>query len=332
MARASSARFAIAIGVLFALQLPSVARADDPPPGPTTDDPPPPAPKTDEDAPTAPLDSHERTKTVEPIAVEPPPAKITFSADPIADGGIILGAAAFAGILELINGTGEIRPQEISPTFDRSKLLWIDRDAADQSLDASSRLTSNIGLFVAVGFAALDPVLTGVREKHVQAALVDGLIYAEAIAITWGITNLAKMAVRRPRPRAYIEAELHKNDPTYSNAETDSSLSFFSGHASMTATVATVASYLAFARSPGTYRPWLTLGVGTALTTFVSIERVRAGAHFPTDVIAGAIAGIGVGIIVAHVHRSEDVKQRRIWIGFNPERDRGGSIQLGGMF
>ena len=39
------------------------------------------------------------------------------------------------------------------------------------------------------------------------------------------------------------------------------------------------------------HRPWLTLGLGTALTTFVSVERVRAGAHFPTDVIAGAIAG-----------------------------------------
>ncbi|MEK7331271.1 MAG: phosphatase PAP2 family protein, partial [Candidatus Eisenbacteria bacterium] len=55
-----------------------------------------------------------------------------------------------------------------------------------------------------------------------------------------------------------------------------------------------------------------------ALTTFVCIERVRAGAHFPSDVISGAIAGAGVGVIVPHLHRSADVKQR------DPEHSRPG--------
>jgi membrane-associated phospholipid phosphatase len=346
MRRSSMARdrlgAALGVGLLF---LPSIAHADDiepaapatwgvpaPPPPPPA---PPPAPagpaSPSSNVPVASEHSEERKSDLEPKAAEPAPHKVTFAADPIADGGIIIAAGTFALILEEINGTGEIRPQQISPNFDRSQLLGIDRAAVDQTADQASRTTSNIGLFAAVGFAAIDPVLTAVREKHVQAGLVDGLIYLQAIMVTHGVTNLAKIAVRRPRPIAYIEAEKHKDDPNYSNSNTDSALSFFSGHASITATIAATASYLAFARAPNLWRPILTLGVGAAVTTFVSAERVRAGAHFPSDVIAGAIAGAGIGVIVAHIHRSEDVKQRRIWVGAAPAPG-GGGVSLGGMF
>jgi undecaprenyl-diphosphatase len=264
--------------------------------------------------------------------VEPAPYEVTLSADPIADGGIIIAAGTFALVLTQINSTGEIRPQQIAPNFDQSQLLAIDRGAVTGDVDQGSRFRSNIGLWFAGAFAAVDPILTVVREKHAQAGLVDGLIYAEAVTITLGVTNLAKIAVRRPRPLAYVEAEQNKDNPNYSNSNTDSALSFFSGHASITATIAATASYLAFVRSPGLLRPLVTLGVGTAVTTFVSVERVRAGAHFPTDVFAGAIAGAAIGVIVTHLHRSEDVRQRRIWVGFAPERSNGGSVQLSGMF
>lgn len=272
------------------------------------------------------------------VSLEPQPAlpsvagRARFHADPILDGTLIVLSLSFGGVLEAINSTGEIGPQQISPNFDRSNLLWIDRHSIPAHPSKSAGTLSNAGLAAAIAFGLVDPVLSGFREQSLQSGLVDGVLYAEAMSITFAFTDMVKLAVRRPRPRAYIDAEAHRGDPTYSNPSTDSALSFFSGHASMTAAVGATATYLAFARSPGRARPWITLGVAAALTTFVSIERVRAGQHFPTDVIAGGLAGAGIGIIVPALHREGDVEQGRVWIGMvRPLSDDTGKTSMLGL-
>jgi membrane-associated phospholipid phosphatase len=280
--------------------------------------------------------AHERKTTLEPQLAQAPEEHVTFQADPIADGAIIVVSLGSAGVLELINSTGEIRPQQIAPNFDRNQLIRIDRAALAQTPSKSAGSLSNLGLGAAAAFAMIDPVLTGFREQSVQTGLVDAIMYSETAALTLALTNVVKMAVRRPRPLAYIEAEAHKNDPSWSNTSTDSALSFFSGHASMVGALSGTATYLAFARSKSPLRPWLTLSLATCLTTFVSVERVRAGKHFPTDVIAGAFAGAGIGVVVPHLHRTASVQQRRVWVGFSPAVERtearGGVLTVSGLF
>jgi membrane-associated phospholipid phosphatase len=276
------------------------------------------------------------TSPLAPLAprrvVEAPPGRTTFDVDPVVDGAIVSVTFGFAGILDLVNSTGEIRPQQISPTFNEHDLLGIDRNAVSQTIDPNASNYSNYGLAAAVVFAMVDPVLSGFREKDVQSGIADAFIYAESTSVAYALTNITKMAVRRPRPKAYMAARASQ-DPNYSNSDTDSSLSFFSGHAALVSAIGGTATYLAFARSPHTARPWFTLAASTALTGFVSYERVRAGAHFPTDVIAASIAGVGVGVIVPHLHRSGSIEQRRIWVGFAPvDRGEGGSLELGGSF
>ncbi|HEU4532656.1 MAG TPA: phosphatase PAP2 family protein, partial [Polyangiaceae bacterium] len=266
-----------------------------------------------------------------PKPEEPPPTRIRFVAEPVSDGAILSLSLGTAALSEAILGTGEIVPQQPPST---SKLLPIDRGAITESPEQAWSTVSNVGLFGAIGFAALDPILSGFRHGP-DAAVADAFIYGETIAVTWSLTNFAKIAFRRPRPSAYREQQELYDQYGQENApaitDTDSALSFFSGHASITASVASTATYLAFARSPRTPRPWITLGVGAVATTLTAVGRVRAGKHFPTDVIAGAMAGIGVGILVPHLHRSDDAKQRPVWVGVAPVPN-GGGVSVGGLF
>jgi undecaprenyl-diphosphatase len=306
-----------------------------PPPLPSASAAPPPAPAADPAEvrpPTAPV----RKTDLVPTPAEPKPgdAKIRFVADPLGDGAILATSAGLAGIMELVLSTGEIRPQQIDPSFDNHSLLTFDQTAITQTIDPNASLLSSVGLYTAVGFAVLDPILSGFRDGR-EAALVDAVMYAQAASMTLGITDIAKVAVRRPRPIAYIDRNKYLAQggipANYNNTSTDSAMSFVSGHASTTATISAVATYLAFARSPNTARPWITLVGGVLLTGFVSYERVRAGAHFPSDVIAGALAGTGVGLVVTHLHREDRVQQRPIWVGFAPASG-GGTMSLSGRF
>jgi undecaprenyl-diphosphatase len=175
---------------------------------------------------------------------------------------------------------------------------------------------SDIGLWVATGFAVLDPLLSWARDGF-DAFLVDALMYAESGAITSAMTSIFKIAIRRPRPIDYANPSV---------TDTNVILSFPSGHASGVAAVGGTATYLAFVRSPRTARPWITLAASVLLAGFVDYERVRTGAHFPTDVAAGTLLGASVGVLVPHLHRHTDGPP--LWVvGFGPSPDgTGGGV------
>ncbi|HVZ72909.1 MAG TPA: phosphatase PAP2 family protein [Polyangia bacterium] len=263
-------------------------------------------------------------------AAEPAP-KLTesehFTIDPIVDGSLVVGAATFDYLLGLVLSSGEIVPQAPGSS---DKLSSIDRWAVTQTIDPHADRNSTIGLYGAYGYALLDSVLTGVRDGK-RSGLVDGVLYAEAITITGAFTSATKIGVRRPRPLDYANCAPDTKKPGADCSSTDLQLSFFSGHASTTGAIASTATYLAFTRagwrSP---RPWITLGVGTALTAFVSYERVRSGKHFPTDVIMGSMAGAGIGLMVAHLHRrphyhEDQLETPSVIVGYAP-MPGGGSV------
>ena len=256
------------------------------------------------------------------------PGRRRFVADPVADGAVLSLALGVGLMSEIILGTGEITPQQPRP---QRNLLSIDRGVIEATPIPAWGTISNVGFGMAIGYAVVDPVFSGYRDG-VEAGLVDAVIYAETISVTWAVTNLTKIAVRRPRPSAYQEqARLNPDggEEIPVELDTNSALSFFSGHASITASVAAAATYLAFARSDEPVRPWLTLGMGTVVTALTSIGRVKSGKHFPTDVIAGAMAGAGIGVLVPHLHREAPAKQRRVWIGFGT-LPGGAAVQLYG--
>jgi membrane-associated phospholipid phosphatase len=253
-----------------------------------------------------------------------------FALDPVSDGVLTAGGFGFAFLLGEVLGTGEIKPPLPSPSFSTSSLLPIDRSAVTQTIDPHASTYSNYGLYVAVGYAVLDPVLSGFRDGT-DALLVDAFMYAESGSLALTLTDITKIAVRRPRPIDYINCGTAAQQAVPGNCtSTDLGLSFFSGHASGVASIGATATYLAFVRSPNSPRPWITLGVATALTAFVSYERVRAGQHFPTDVIAGSMAGAAIGVLVPHLHRHKQ-EPPPVWVGAAPAPG-GGLLSVQGIF
>ena len=252
-----------------------------------------------------------------------------FSLDPVSDGVLTASGFGFAFLLGAILGTCEIKPPLPSTSFSTSSLLSIDRIAVTQTIDPHAAMYSNIGLYTAIGFAVLDPILSGFRDGT-DALVVDGFMYAESGSLALTVTDITKIAVRRPRPIDYINCGTAAQQAGPGCTSTNLGLSFFSGHAAGVAAIGATATYLAFVRSPRAPRPWITLGVATAVTAFVSYERVRAGEHFPTDVIAGAMAGAAIGVLVPHLHRHKQ-EAPSVWIGVTPVPG-GGAASVTGFF
>ncbi len=228
-------------------------------------------------------------------AIRPAPAP-RFKIDVVTDSAVIGMAAGFGLLSQAIIATGEISPQAPGDT---SVLLGIDRGVAtSDKASEGSRVLSDALVGSAFAFAALDTALAGILDRGPDGALNYAVIYMETAALNLALGNLSKIAVRRPRPLSYQASRA--GTPLM---DTDSSLSFYSMHTAFTASLGATATYLAFQRG-GDVEPWVVLGASTAMTVAVGVNRVLARAHFPTDVIAGALAGAGLGVLVPHLHRS----------------------------
>lgn len=129
----------------------------------------------------------------------------------------------------------------------------------------------------------------GSVATRAQAALVVG----ESILVTAGVTNIAKAVALRPRPYAYDADPGEDLGP-------EAFHSMPSGHTSYSFAAATGLVTVLHQRRPGwRATPWIAAGA-YSVAAATAFWRVDAGVHFPSDVLAGAALGTGVGWIVAH--------------------------------
>lgn len=156
---------------------------------------------------------------------------------------------------------------------------------------SSTAGTASSALLIAEGGMAFAAALDGAEGNAAPGrivVLVDAGAWS-AVASSW-----IKALVHRSRPVLYTSGA------AAAASDRDSRMSFPSGHATVGFAIA--AAYLEMARrdhAPHATRNALLL-FGTA--TAVSALRVAAGRHFPTDVLAGALLGTGVGFVVARLH------------------------------
>jgi membrane-associated phospholipid phosphatase len=172
---------------------------------------------------------------------------------------------------------------------DPAELNRLDRTWWDRHSDAAGR-ASDATLVVAV---AAPPIADALLLGFGPALGADVLVYAQTLAVNSALAAGAKYAFHRPRPLTYQgDPKLIDSDEGYG--------SFYSGHTSTVVAALTAGAWTARWRYGEQGWPWVLVGVGGAS---VAVERVLAGQHFPTDVLAGALMGFAVGTAVPWLHR-----------------------------
>jgi membrane-associated phospholipid phosphatase len=172
--------------------------------------------------------------------------------------------------------------------------------------------------YVLFGITAL-PVLF-LSEHHTEKDIKSlAIMYLEVFTINYGITDITKNLTNRARPFVY-NTDLDMSTRTSSISRQ----SFFSGHTSQTA-----AATFFFAKVISDYHPNLKPGLKTGIWFFAAAVpavngylRVKAGDHFPTDVIAGYVVGAATGWLIPHLHQRKKFKDKNnVDVGFIPYKD-----------
>ncbi|MEH6537574.1 MAG: phosphatase PAP2 family protein [Psychroserpens sp.] len=133
------------------------------------------------------------------------------------------------------------------------------------------------------------------------------LLYLETMSITGVAYSTSQQLNNRLRPFTYNQ-DLELSSRTKGGAKN----SFYSGH---TALVATSTFFLA--RVYHDYHPespykYVFYGGAGLATFFTGYFRVKAGQHFPTDVIIGGTVGTAIGILVPFFHKNKLFKNEKL--------------------
>ncbi|MCS6796996.1 MAG: phosphatase PAP2 family protein [Myxococcota bacterium] len=119
----------------------------------------------------------------------------------------------------------------------------------------------------------------------------DALIVTESVALTMFVTAAVKGLVGRRRPIAHF-----RGGGLEIGSAQEANLSFFSGHSSLSFSLATASATVASLRGDRA-APWLWAG-GLLNATLTGWLRIAADAHYLSDVLTGALVGtlLGVGL------------------------------------
>lgn len=144
--------------------------------------------------------------------------------------------------------------------------------------------------------------LTLLTDRKVRASVYSfSVMYTEAVALAYALPSLGKGFFERPRPFVYNGAV-----PADEKLTREARVSFFSRHTTFSFASATFISSVYGSFNPGSkLTPYLWTG-SLAAASAVGFARFAAGAHFPTDILTGALAGGLIGWGVPYLHRSKN--------------------------
>lgn len=157
---------------------------------------------------------------------------------------------------------------------------------------------------IIIGSHALPALLMTNKAIRKDAGKI-ALLYVEMYSITAGITFIVKSTALRPRP--FVHNELVNEA---SKLEPHARFSFFSGHTSGTAANCFFTAKVFSDYFPDSKLKPYVWGLAATIPAVTGYFRVKAGKHYPTDVLFGYGIGAVVGVLIPHVHKRKGLKKQ----------------------
>jgi len=207
-----------------------------------------------------------------------------------------VGLMTTATILDKTNKSNPYTPSDLA-LLNRNDVNPFDRRATDNwSADDSN--ISDIFLIGAVASPVLFLTNKPTRNNLGWLALMSW----EVLSINYGVTYTVKNLTDRPRPFVY-----NPGAPMEVRTGKDSRESFYSGHVS---TAAAMSFFIATVLND--YHPGMKTGIKISMWTIAAAYpaitgyfRVKAGKHYPTDVMAAYVVGAFTGWLVPFLHKKK---------------------------
>lgn len=119
----------------------------------------------------------------------------------------------------------------------------------------------------------------------------------EVALINNGLTEIIKGSAKRFRPFSYNPIV-----STETKLKKATKKSFVSGHTSQSAAFAFLTARIATDLFPNSKHKTLIWTTAATIPAVIGYLRMRAGKHFPTDVIGGYIIGASIGYLIPSLH------------------------------
>lgn len=135
------------------------------------------------------------------------------------------------------------------------------------------------------------------------------LIWWETMAVTGIYYTGTAYVVDRYRPLAY-----NPNVPMWERTDGNAKNSFLGGHPALVGSCLFFTAKVYSDFHPESKAKWLFYTVATGATATTAYLRLKAGKHFPSDLIVGSILGPLTGILVPHFHKNKLFKNPNLTI------------------
>ncbi len=211
--------------------------------------------------------------------------------------GMILGTNFLVGITASATNKSltSLSNEEIN-ALSRNDVFWFDRSA---TYNYSEKLSTASDVLVGMTIAA--PFTLFLDDAVREDWKIISTMYLETILFSMFLPSFGKGNIERIRPYVY-----NADTPLSRKTSIEAKRSFFSGH-----TTWAFSTSIFFATVYNDYYPesqWKPYIWGGALAaaSSVGILRYASGAHFPTDVLVGAVVGSAIGYTVPLFHRKNE--------------------------